>query len=192
MAEQSTGERAPSKTRDEIIREAQRLEESTLYSCKGHHYAARGWKNWHYWLGIPTIAISALVGAAAFSKFSDTYPWLAGIGAALSMVVVVLSGLTTFLNPNEKEKAHLNAAHGYDKLNNDARIFSSIECWREESTDVLAAQLRELVDRKSKLNETSPQIPDSSYQEARKGIAGGEADFKIDKAAESSQPEANS
>jgi hypothetical protein len=55
---------------------------------------------------------------------------------------------------------------------------------------VLGAQLRELVDRKNKLNETSPQIPALAYQEARKGIDGGEADFKVDKAVEAPRPDA--
>jgi hypothetical protein len=43
MAEIKTAERPVSKARDEIIREAKRLEETTLYSMKGHHCAARRW-----------------------------------------------------------------------------------------------------------------------------------------------------
>ncbi len=181
MADQKTGERAASKALDEIIREAKRLEESTLFSMKGHHVAANGWSNRHLWLGMPTVIISALVGAATFSQYAKDYPALGVIAGLLSIVVTVLSGITTFLNPNEKENAHLNAAHGFDKINNDARLFWSVDCWQEASDAVLTSQLKELVDRKNELNSSSPQIPDWAYQKAKAGIEAGEADFKVDK-----------
>jgi hypothetical protein len=181
MAEQKTGERPASKALDEIIREAKRLEESTLFSMKGHHVAATGWSNRHLWLGMPTVIISALVGAATFSQYAKDYPALGVIAGLLSIIVTVLSGITTFLNPNEKENAHLNAAHGFDKINNDARLFWSVDCWQEASDAVLTSQLKELVDRKNELNSSSPQIPDWAYQKAKAGIEAGEADFKVDK-----------
>jgi hypothetical protein len=181
MAEQRTGERPASKALDEIIREAKRLEESTLFSMKGHHVAANGWSNRHLWLGMPTVIISALVGAATFSQYAKDYPAFSVTAGLLSIVVTVLSGITTFLNPNEKENAHLNAAHGFDKINNDARLFWSVDCWQEASDAVLTSQLKELVDRKNELNSSSPQIPDWAYQKAKAGIEAGEADFKVDK-----------
>lgn len=74
IADQKTGERPASKALEEIIREAKRLEESTLYSMKGHHCAASGWSSRHLWLGLPVVIISALVGAATFSQYAETYP----------------------------------------------------------------------------------------------------------------------
>jgi hypothetical protein len=159
MAEIKTGELPASKARDEIIREAKRLEESTLFSFKGHHHAARGWTNRHLWLGIPTVVISALIGATAFSQYAKEYPWVGVAAGLLAILVAILSGVTTFLNPNDKESAHFIAAHGFDKLNNDARMFWSIECWQEESDEVLTSKLRELVESKNELNSSSPQIP---------------------------------
>jgi hypothetical protein len=88
--------------------------------------------------------------------------------------------ITTFLNPNKREASHLAAAHGFDKVNNDARVFWSVECWLEESETILTSKLRELIDRKNELNGKSPQIPDWAYKKAKKGIEDGEADFKVD------------
>jgi hypothetical protein len=182
MAEQTkTDERPASKARDEIIREAKRLEESTLLSFKGHHNAARGWTNRNLWLGIPMVVISAIVGAAAFSQYAKDYPLLGILAGLMSIAVAVLSGITTFLNPNDRESAHLTAAHGYDKLNNDSRLFWSIECWQENSDEVLTSKLRELVERKNELNTASPQVPPWAYKLAKKGIAAGEASFEVDK-----------
>jgi hypothetical protein len=90
------------------------------------------------------------------------------------------SSVTTFLNPNKREASHLAAAHGFDKINNDARVFWSVECWLEESEIVLTAKLKELIDRKNDLNNKSPQIPNWAYQRAKKGIIAGEAEFKVD------------
>jgi hypothetical protein len=181
MVEVTTGERPASKALDEIIREAKRLEESTLYSMKGHHVASNGWSRRNLWLGLPVVIISALVGATTFSQYAETYPELKVLAGLLSLTIAVLSGITTFLNPNEKENAHLNAAHGYDKLNNEARLFWSVECWQEESDLVLTSKLRELIDRKDVLNSGSPQIPGWAYKKAKKGIEDGEAKFELDK-----------
>lgn len=181
MAEQKTGERPASKALDEIIREAKRLEESTLYSMKGHHHAASGWSNRHLWLGLPVVIISALVGAATFSQYAETYPFVKTTAGLLSLAVAILSGISTFLNPNDRENAHLSAAHGFDKLNNDSRLFWSVDCWLEDSDAVLTTNLKELVDRKNELNSNSPQIPDWAYRKAKAGIEAGEAEFKVDK-----------
>jgi hypothetical protein len=180
MVEIATGERPASKALNEIIREAKRLEESTLYSMKGHHVASNGWSNRNLWLGLPVVVISALVGATTFSQYAETYPALKVVAGLLSVAVAVLSGITTFLNPNDKESAHLSAAHGFDKLNNDARLFWSVDCWQEASDVVLTSQLKELVERKNELNSNSPQIPGWAYRKAKAGIIAGEAKFEVD------------
>lgn len=131
-------------------------------------------------IGLPTVIISAVVGAAAFSQYTTDYPWVGTVAGLLAIVVSVLSRITTFLNPNEKQSAHFNAAHGFDKLNNDARLFWSIECWQEADETVLTSKLRELVERKNELNSSSPQIPQWAYIKAKKGIAEGETKFEVD------------
>jgi hypothetical protein len=191
MADISTGELPPSKIRDEIIREAKRLEERTRDSSKGHHCAAEGWNKRGVQLGIPTLIISAITSAAVFTQAAKDLWWL-GIAAGVSSVVVtVLTTLTTFLSPNEKENAHLAAANAYDRLNNDARMFSSIECWSANSSEeVLTAKLGELVERKNKLNADSPQIPPWAWNLAQERINKGEATYEVDKVEKPTLPPA--
>jgi hypothetical protein len=178
MAE--TSELPPSKVREEIIREAKRLEESTLFSMKGHHTAASGWSTRHLWLGLPVVIISALVGATTFSQYAESCPALKVTAGLLSLAVAILSGITTFLNPNDRESAHLTAANAFDKLNNDARLFWAVDCWQESPDAVLTSQLKELVERKNQLNANSPQIPNWAYRKAKAGIVAGEAKFEVD------------
>lgn len=177
----TTGEAPQSKAKAQIIDEAKRLEETTLYSSKGHHCAAARWGNGHLWLGLPTAILSTLVGAASFAQFAKQSPEVAFVAGCISITVAVLSGVTTFLNPNKREASHLAAAHGFDRINNDTRLFWSVECWLEESETVLNAKLKELIDRKNDLNAKSPQIPNWAYVRAKKGIAAGESEFKVDK-----------
>ena len=177
----TTDERPVSRAREEIIRESKRLEERTSDSAKGHHCAAEGWTKRHLWLGIPTVVLSTVVGATTFSKYATDYPWLGVVSGILSIVIAVLSGVTTFLNPNERGNGHLTAAHADDKLNNEARIFRTIDCWHEDSTEILTAKLRDLVITKDDLNSNSPQIPPWAWRLAKKRIDEGETSYEVDR-----------
>jgi hypothetical protein len=183
MADVSTSDRPPSRVRDEIILEAQRLEERTGDSSKGHHCAAEGWNQRGFRLGLPTAIISAVTSLAVFAQAAKDIWWVGFLAVALSILVTILTTLTTFLNPNEQENAHTTAAHAYDRLNNDARMFATIECWSANATEeVLTAKLFELVERKNKLNQDSPQIPPWAWKDAQARIAKGETTYAVDKA----------
>lgn len=149
---------------------------------KGHHCAAEGWGTRGVRLGIPTAIISAITSLAVFAQASKDIWWVGWVAAFLSVTVTALTTLTTVLKPNEKESAHFTAANAYDRLNNDARMFWSIECWDDEATDeLLTVRLRELVDRKDKLNADSSQIPPWARAMAVERIQNGESDFAVDK-----------
>ena len=178
----STAERPVSRTHDEIIKEAGRIEEAALFSSKGHFKAAGLWGFFHLALGLPTVVIAGVVGAAAFARF-DSGGWWAGF---LSIAVVVLSSVTTFLNPNKKAADHLNAGNKYDALLNKVRIFRTIECWEETSDQVLSERLKRHSEDKSTLSQTCPGIPTIAYRLAKCGIQRGEGDYSVD-----AKPEGN-
>ena len=89
--------------------------------------------------------------------------------------------MTTFLNPNEKASVHLNSGNNYDALQSKVRIFWTIDCWEENSEQVLTNKLKDLSEQRDKLNRGCPQVPSWAYKIARKGIEEGEADYKVDK-----------
>ena len=171
----STAEQSVSKTKDEIVKEAQRIEESTLYSSKGHFVASYFWTNFHFCIGIPTVVLAAIAG----SSFISNNNFLGGI---FSIVVGVISAVMTFLNPNERASAHLNAGNDYDALQNEVRIFRTIDCWQNETEQVLTERLKSFSTQKNQLNQGSPQIPWWAYQIAKRGIEAGEGSYSIDKA----------
>jgi hypothetical protein len=173
----TTAEKTISKTSDEIIKEAKRIEESLLCTSKGHFAVSHFWSNFHLWIGIPMVILSAIAGASALSQF-DTRHILAGI---ISIIVVALSGVMTFLNPNEKSASHLNAGNSYDSLMNRIRMFWSIDCWRDESEAVLTEKLKYFSEQKDKLNQSCPQVPRWAYRIAKRGINDGEGAYAVDK-----------
>ncbi len=178
MTEQiTTKEEIISKTKEAIIDEAKRIEENCLYTAKGHFAAAQFWTNFRLWVGIPMAILSAIAGTSALAQFG--YHKI--VAAILSIIVAALAGITTFLNPNEKANTHLNSGSNYDSLQSKTRIFWTIDCWRENSEQVLTDKLKDLSDQRDKLNRDSPQIPTWAYKKARKGIKEGEADYEVDK-----------
>jgi len=173
----TTQEEIVSKTKKAIIDESKRTEESCLYTAKGHFVAAQFWTNFHLWIGIPTVILAAITGITAFAKF-DENNILAGI---LSIIVVVLTAVTTFLNPKEKANNYLVSGNNYDSLLTKTRIFWTIDCREENSEQVLTQKLKDLSEQRDKLNRESPQVPTWAYKKAKKGIEEGEADYRIDK-----------
>jgi len=176
MSAASTSERAVSRTREEIVREAQRVEEASLYSSKAHFKAAEMWGWSHLLLGLVTVVLAAVAGAKAFSKI-DADGTMAGM---LSIVVAVLSAVTTFLNPNKKTSDHLSAGNKYDALVNKVRIFRTIDCWGESSDQALSAKLKSFSDEKAALNQASPQVSFIAYHLAKWGIERGEGGYSVD------------
>jgi len=173
----TTQEEIVSKTKKAIIDESKRTEESCLYTAKGHFVAAQFWTNFHLWIGIPTVILAAITGITAFAKF-DENNILAGI---LSIIVVVLTAVTTFLNPKEKANNYLISGNNYDSLLTKTRIFWTIDCREEHSEQVLTQKLKDLSEQRDKLNRESPQVPTWAYKKAKKGIEEGEAEYRIDK-----------
>ncbi|MFH1976323.1 MAG: SLATT domain-containing protein [Pseudomonadota bacterium] len=169
-----TAEQPVSKAKDEIIKEAQRIEESALYSSKGHFAASHFWTNFHLCVGIPMVVLAAIAGSSFISNNNR-------LGGVFSIIIAILSAVMTFLNPNERASTHLNAGNNYDALQNDVRLFRTVECWQGNTEQILSERLKSLSNQKNHLNQGSPQIPWWAYQIAKRGIQAGEGSYSIDK-----------
>ena len=173
----TTSETIFSQRKEEVIKEAKRIEESSLYSSKSHFTVATFWRRLHFYLGLPATLLAAVAAASAFSQFdsgNSARGWI-------SIGVAVLSGFSTFLNPNEKAASHFAAGNNFSALQSKARIFWTIDCRGDESDQVIANRLKDLVEEKNELNRKSPPIPRFAYITARKGIEAGEANYQVDK-----------
>ena len=157
-----------------LQREAERLEEDTLYSSKGHFNAKDTWVRRNYWLGVPATVLGAVAGATLIKSQPE---W----ATAFTLLASLLTGLMTFLKPNERAALHRAAAGQFLALRNEARFFREIELLESDRLDELPERLRALSATRNELNLKSPSIPRRAFVAARKGIEEGEAIHKVDK-----------
>jgi len=63
-----TSTRATPDLKLSLRAELERIEEDCVHSGKAHFNAGDLWARYHYWLGIPSVVLSALAGAALFTN----------------------------------------------------------------------------------------------------------------------------
>lgn len=156
-----------------LCREAKRLEEDATYSSKGHFNAEGIWERRNFWLGIPATALAAIAGATLV-KSQPELASICALGASL------LTGLMTFLKPNERASMHRSAAGQFLALRNEARFFREIELLQVHRINELPQMLKVLSEQRNELNQKSPGIPRRAFLAARKGIEDGEATHNVD------------
>lgn len=153
--------------------EAKRIEEDSLYSSKSHFNVENSWESRNYWLGVPATLLAAVAGAALIKSHPD-------LASIFAMTASLLTGLMTFLKPNERAAVHRAAAGKYLALRNDTRCFRQIELLQEDRLSEQTEILRTLSERRNELNQSSPRIPRWAFVAARKGVEEGEASYKVD------------
>lgn len=151
--------------KDRMVLEAERIEQDTFYSAKGHFVSAQKWRSLNMVLGLPSTLFSAIAGTSALVQF-DNHSIIAGIFA---IIVAALTALTTFLNPSEKANSHQNAGTRYTAIRNDARQFKDLDLHREDIAEQdLLAMLDDLKKQRNEMNQNSLPIPGSAYKKVQR------------------------
>jgi hypothetical protein len=83
------------------------------------------------------------------------------------------------VNSNEGIGLHLEAGNNFDASMNQARISSTIDCWQEDSEQILTEIVKDLSHQKVNLN--MPADTPWAYRQGKKGIEAGEAAHTVDK-----------
>ena len=159
---------------EKIQNELLRIEEDCTHSGKAHFNAGTRWNRYHFALGLPAVALSALAGTAFFSD-------QLAAGGVMSSVAGVLTALQTFLKPSERASSHKSAGDQYLGMRNDARVFREIKLGHVCDDQAAIDGLDEFTKRRGELNLASPQFAPRDFQKARRGINEGEALHKVDK-----------
>lgn len=157
-----------------IRAELTRIEEDCIHSGKAHFNAGVRWSSYHFWLGLPSVILSALAGAAFFKD----QPEIAG---AMASVVTILTALMTFLKPSERASSHKSSGDQYLTLRNDARVLRTIKLDVACDDAAAVANLDEITKRRNELNQASAQVSRKDFERARQGIEEGEAQHVADR-----------
>lgn len=162
----------PDSLKTSIADETHRIEEDALHSMKGHFNVGSLWGKVHLILGLPSAILAGWAGVEAFADNPELTAILALLSAALTATV-------TFLKPQAVSDNHKNAGREYNKLKNKVRRFREIELPGFEEEDAKQF-LNGLANQRDALNSMSPDIPRWAYNNAKKDIDEGRADYKVD------------
>jgi hypothetical protein len=136
--------------------------ETSIYA-DAYKLAAEDWGTSHFSFGITVTTLSAITGAGIFSG-SAVAALVAGI---LSVVLVVISAVATFLNAEKKSNDYYKAAIDYQCLSNKAETLVDIDLkLNEKEVKDLAASLKKLKDDRDELIKISPRVPVRYYNKA--------------------------
>jgi hypothetical protein len=115
-------------------------------------------------LGIPVIAINALVSASLFATFlkSDN-EILRYIALALSLISIILSSLHTYLKFSDKAETHRISASEYSEIRRKLEILHATKVIAQPALDEIGKEISELAKR-------APNISVKRFAEVQKGI----------------------
>lgn len=132
-----------------------------------HEVSARDFEKFSWKLGIPCVALSAVVSASVFSSISNSsLLWLQYVAGFVSILTLVLSSVQTFLNFDSRASAHQDTA---EKLGAMARKIQD-ELASSKADGTLGTVVTELRKRLDAILVDAPTLPKSTIRRLGAGV----------------------
>ncbi|WP_157124267.1 SLATT domain-containing protein [Nocardia pseudovaccinii] len=136
---------------------------------RAQHIAAKRADAMNRILGVPVVALSALVGTSIFATLRAQPEWYWVVAAGfVALLASVLAALHTFLGYSEVSKRHTEAATAFGQLKREMDILSLHLRLALPDPNQGLEQLRPLVDRFSVYSADSPTVDDKLYDRAKR------------------------
>jgi hypothetical protein len=142
------------------------------YAQYCHFAAANYLRNLHYYLGIPSIFLSTLVGTSIFATLEqhDGNHWMRITVGLISVLTAGLSTVQTFLRFEERAERHRTAGTQYGKLGRMMEQFYLLyHAYDVVELHRLISEIREQLDE---LDKISPEIPQHIWSRRSELISG--------------------
>ncbi len=162
----------------------------TAKAYRNAHYAAAvRLKRLHYWLGIPALVLSTIVGTTVFATLETALEL--GIRLAVGLISVLAAALgasQTFLRFAERAEKHMQAYSGYASIVRDIE-YALHASDRKDSKKLLAAAAERVKKRIDELANSVPELSEAD-REAVLGDFSGDAAVTLERSllAERSSP----
>ncbi|MEO0818139.1 MAG: SLATT domain-containing protein [Pseudomonadota bacterium] len=150
----------------DILETLDRYQRTYGISARGHYRNAELKNRRHFWLGVPAIVISAIVGASIFGTIEqqNVHPYWYIAAGMLSVTASVLASLQTFFSFSEMAEKHLIAARRYASIRRKTRLLKLVYAERNpDQRDNALKDLEDLIEELKVIAEESPAIPDKVY-----------------------------
>ena len=154
--------------RQEIIKEAKRIEECCEYSSKSHYNTSKTWNICNLCLNIPIAIVAAITVFVP-----EEYKYIPAI------LTAILAAVQACIHPTDCTKIHKIAGDKYLALKNQVRRFRNIELFTIDDKKA-ASEINRYGNLLDDYNTANPQPSKAGYKEAKKGIMDGETHFKVD------------
>lgn len=126
-----------------------------------HYYSADHFGAKKYWLGVPTVILTTMVGTSVFAAMQkQPEPWMQILVGLASVAAALLASLQTFLGYAERAEKHRVAGAKYGAL---GREIEQIRSSNAEAAPDILADLRRRLDG---LSVESPNNPLKIYRKA--------------------------
>lgn len=139
-----------------------RLRESQF----AHYEAAKAYERLNFFLGVPVVALSTLVGTTVFATLGQSLSPIVQICVGLvSVAAAVLAGIQTFLRFAERAEKHRSVAAGYGATRREIEEIRALG--EDVSKDALAA-LRHRIDELAK---EAPHVSKAIWMRTQKQLS---------------------
>jgi hypothetical protein len=137
-----------------------------------HYDSAIHCNRQHFWIGVPVVILTALVGTSVFvtlQKEANFYVKLA-VGLA-SVAAAVLASVQTFLRFLERAESHRIAALRFGALRKE---IEHLQAFPPGDSEQMKAVAKSLLERWNNINEESPtanqKFYEQHYKEGNSGV----------------------
>jgi hypothetical protein len=126
-----------------------------------HEVSARDFEKFSWKLGIPCVALSAVVSASVFSSIDkSSLIWLQYVAGVISILTLVLSSIQTFLNFDTRAVGHKDTAEKLGAISRE--IQDEIASGKDEAT--LSAIVSDIRKRLDSILLDAPTLPKSTIR----------------------------
>lgn len=135
--------------------------ERVAVTQRAHYLSADHFVGRKYWLGIPAVALSTIVGTSVFASVQkQPEPWLQIVVGLASVAAALLASLQTFLGYSERAEKHRIAGAKYGALGRELEVLRASV---DTPSDEVIAEVRKRLDS---LALESPNNPLPIYRKA--------------------------
>jgi hypothetical protein len=163
MPSSTAGYIPPGSPEELVLAWLRRARESQM----AHYEEATALTKRGYWLGVPVIALTAIVGTSVFASIAtEVIPVAAKlIVGALSVAATVLSSLQTFFKFSERAEEHKVYGARFGSVRRELEVFYASGMGSQQPNYI--AVLREKLDR---LAEEAPNVSSDALQRVQRTL----------------------
>ena len=158
---------------EELLSQATRYTNRCDIFSRAHFFASNDAQNKGRVLGIPVVILTTIIGTSIFASIGqnpDTE--LKVIAGVIAVAAAIASALHNFMNFAEITQKHRTAGAKWAELRREFELFTLKYSRDRELWDEAYDRLKDLIARIAQADNDSPNIPDKSYNRAKRAIQG--------------------